>query len=147
MIYTIIATTGQWEDHQEVQVLATTSLAVVEAKFEDFKEALEALYWDMAASEHNRTVNDGAAFYNVSETVWNIGQRGWYEDTVDICIMGMVEDELNSASDLIRHATVTVTSRFENEETEIDHLYDLPPLSKYDILALPFEHLHNKRIN
>jgi hypothetical protein len=141
MIYTITATTGQWEDRIDVQVLATTKLEIAQAKFDNLKESLESLYWDMAISEHNRCVNNGAEFYNVSELVWNIGYRGWFEDTIDLSIMGMGEDELTSEIYPVNHVSITVAKRFTNKETEVNHLFDLQPLTKYEILALPYGNL------
>ena len=138
MIYSIVYGVGEYSDYHETTIFTSLDLEEVTKKYEELKAELVALFYDMAIDG----AGDCAEYYNVSETLWRVARGHWWSDGVDLMIREIPVGVWVDGHKTITREWVKSDSRFVNEEERLQHMYDLPPATRYEILARPFEILH-----
>lgn len=134
MIYSIVTSTHDWESYVEHTVLMSTSLEVVQAAFKDLVEKVTALMYDLAIDAWGNC----SEYYNVSEVVWMTARTS--NEDLTITIRAVDDGQwCSNGPEVIETANLNNVGYFEDDADKVDHMFNLPAMSKYEILALPYQ--------
>lgn len=133
MIYSITASYGQYSDHCDILMYTTADLDNARAVMVELQESIIAAMDTITVAGHH-------AIANCNESVWNIASGAHWEGMVDIAIRSMEMDVVAARVTFIE-GVVAESSRERIYNRDVrDHVADETPcLSKYEVLALPYE--------
>ena len=127
MIYTITASYGQYEDRCDVRMYMTADLG-------DCRAVMLGLQQSIVAALTILSVSGPEAVINCAEIVWDLAQQAYWDGQVHLTISSMelgVVTKAEYVEGVIAESIYNGCVYYTPDE--------LPLLTKYEILALPYE--------
>lgn len=133
MIYIITASHGHYEDRCDIRMYATDDL-------DDARAVMLELQQSIVAAMDMITVIGRDAIVNCSEVIWNIAYNAHSEGCVHLGISSMEMGVVSNGGTFIEGVYAESAYAFLYNRDMFDYVPDeLPRMSKYEVLAMPYE--------
>lgn len=137
MIYTVTASYGQYSDRCDIPMYTTADL-------DEARVVMFELQASIVATMDIITVDGHGIVTNCSEAIWNVASGAHWEGTVDITIHSMKMGVVSYGATFVEKVVAESTSeRFYNRDVYDYTGEEEPGMSKYEMLALPYEDKYN----
>lgn len=134
MLYTITASHGHYDDRCVFTMYACTDL-------EEARTVLADLKRDISAALTTIALVGQEAIGHCEEPIWEVAMSASWDGEVHLSISCMVMGKVSSGADFIE--SETASSRYNGDVTAGDvtaeFIENTPVLTKYEVLALPYE--------
>jgi len=133
MIYIITATHGHYEDRCDIRMYASEDL-------DDARAVMLELQQSIIAAMDMITAIGCDGIVNCSEVIWNIAYSAHFEGRVHLGISGMELGLVSNGGMFIEGVYAESAHEFLYNRDVYDYVPDeLPRMSKYEVLAVPYE--------
>lgn len=133
MIYSIIASYGQYSDHCDTTMYATIDL-------DDARKVMLGLQERIVAAMDLITVAGHGVTINCSEAIWDIASGAHWEGRVDLAIHSMELGVVSNGTTFVEGVFAESTcERLYNRDVYNRVTDEMPCMSKYEVLALYYE--------